>query len=61
MATASHGYSGFGAGSPGFGSGPGVGGFNFNGGYDSDRNYGPQIPILRYENVNNGDGNYRYR
>lgn len=24
-------------------------------------NYGAQIPILRYENVNNGDGTYRYK
>lgn len=44
---------------------------NFNGGYNGGYNSGAynsggysggaQIPILRYENVNNGDGNYRYR
>ncbi|CAH2980178.1 unnamed protein product [Chilo suppressalis] len=28
-------------------------------GYNNN-NYGAHIPILRYENVNNGDGNYRY-
>lgn len=39
------------------------GGFNtgpYNAGYSN--NYGgAHIPILSYENVNNGDGNYRYR
>lgn len=44
---------------------------NFNGGYNGGYNSGAynsgghsggaHIPILRYENVNNGDGNYRYR
>lgn len=41
------------------------GGFNhgFDGysGASSGYSRGPQIPILSYENVNNGDGNYRYR
>ncbi|XP_013199627.1 pupal cuticle protein 20-like [Amyelois transitella] len=39
----------------GFGSGAGAGfgaGFGYSG--------GANIPILRYENVNNGDGTYRY-
>lgn len=31
------------------------GGSGFGGGY------GAHIPILRYENVNNGDGTYRYK
>ncbi|XP_073944782.1 pupal cuticle protein 20-like [Choristoneura fumiferana] len=41
-------------------------GGGYNQGYDgysgasSGYNRGPQIPILSYENVNNGDGNYRY-
>lgn len=45
------------------------GNFNagYNGGYNSGAynsggySSGAHIPILRYENVNNGDGNYRYR
>ncbi|XP_026324986.1 pupal cuticle protein 20-like [Hyposmocoma kahamanoa] len=44
------------------------GNFNagYNGGYNSGAynsggySGGAHIPILRYENVNNGDGNYRY-
>ncbi|XP_061712769.1 pupal cuticle protein 20-like, partial [Cydia pomonella] len=37
-------------------------GFNggFNGGYSGGFSRGAHIPILSYENVNNGDGNYRY-
>ncbi|XP_053607522.1 pupal cuticle protein 20-like [Plodia interpunctella] len=47
-------YNGFGAGAgAGFGAGFGAGaGFGYSG--------GAHIPILRYENVNNGDGTYRY-
>ncbi|XP_063619082.1 pupal cuticle protein 20-like [Cydia splendana] len=38
------------------------GGFNggSNGGYSGGFGGGAHIPILSYENVNNGDGNYRY-
>ncbi|KAL4717972.1 hypothetical protein ACJJTC_013011 [Scirpophaga incertulas] len=38
----------------------GYSGFPRNVGNSGYNNYGPQIPILRYENVNNGDGTYRY-
>lgn len=46
----SAGYNAFGAGAYNPGSASA-----YNGGY------GAHIPILRYENVNNGDGTYRYR
>ncbi|XP_049868722.1 pupal cuticle protein 20-like [Pectinophora gossypiella] len=45
------GAGGFGGGSGSFGGGSG----SFGGGSG-----GANIPILKYENVNNGDGNYRY-
>lgn len=35
------------------------GGSSFGG--SSYGGHGAHIPILRYENVNNGDGTYRYR
>ncbi|KAL0841402.1 hypothetical protein ABMA28_015095 [Loxostege sticticalis] len=36
------------------------GGYNNNFGSGFGGGYGAHIPILRYENVNNGDGTYRY-
>ncbi|XP_048482808.1 pupal cuticle protein 20-like [Plutella xylostella] len=50
LAVSARGYSGHGAGLPAPRSGP-----HSRGPYD-----GPHIPIISYENVNNGDGNYRY-
>ncbi|KAL4717992.1 hypothetical protein ACJJTC_013032 [Scirpophaga incertulas] len=38
----------------------GYSGYSGNAGNLGYNNYGAQIPILRYENVNNGDGTYRY-
>lgn len=37
------------------------GGYNNNFGSGFGGGYGAHIPILRYENVNNGDGTYRYK
>lgn len=51
------GFSG-GAGFGGSGAGAGAGGFAGGaGGYSAQ----PQIPILRLDNENNGDGNYKVR
>lgn len=48
-------FAGAGAGAGAFaGAGAGAGGYY--GGYSG----GAHIPIVRFENVNNGDGNYRY-
>lgn len=53
-----NGSGGAGAGGGGFG-GSGSGGFSSGGSYGGGA--GANIPILRYENVNNGDGTYRYK
>ncbi|KAG7302466.1 Pupal cuticle protein 20 [Plutella xylostella] len=50
LAVSARGYSGHGAGLPAPHSGP----------YSRGPYGGPHIPIISYENVNNGDGNYRY-
>ncbi|KDR12718.1 hypothetical protein L798_12508 [Zootermopsis nevadensis] len=57
------GAGGLGGGAGGFGGGPGgfgggAGGF---GGGAGGGPSGPVVPILRYENENNGDGSYSYR
>lgn len=69
------GHGGFGAGAgagTGFGGGAGTGagygggsGAGYGGGYGSGaggyyKPSGQQIPILKYENVNNGDGSYHF-
>ncbi|XP_037965038.2 pupal cuticle protein 20-like [Plutella xylostella] len=50
--------SGYGGGSS-FGAGGGAGGSGFGGGSGGGGG-GANIPIISYENVNNGDGSYRY-
>lgn len=42
------------------GAGGGAGGFGGSGGAGGGFGGGPQIPIIRYENTNNGDGSYHY-
>ncbi|XP_066250373.1 pupal cuticle protein 20-like [Euwallacea similis] len=53
---AASGPSGLGGGSQGYG-GAAAGGYNQGGGRPGA---GSEIPIIRYENVNNGDGTYQY-
>lgn len=56
---ASGGHGGGGSHGGGAHGGGAPGGYNNQGGFGGQNN-GPQIPILRYENENNGDGTYRY-